>query len=138
MAPPIGFVTSKVYSSAEAEEPHLYWPYDHSHIKKSQPPHSGILSIAIGTESTSMSSQSVSREIVPGMIWTIAIPFTLFGAKVGGRTSIIKLANGDLFVISPTPIEEGTKEFVDSIGKVKYLAAPNLGVLIPFIIFSDI
>jgi len=75
-----------------------------------------------------MPDQSVSREVVPGAVWCIATPFVLGGAKVGGRTSIIKLATGDLFVISPTAMEEGTKEFVDSIGKVKYLAAPNLGV----------
>jgi hypothetical protein len=75
-----------------------------------------------------MPDQSVSREVVPGAVWCIATPFVLGGAKVGGRTSIIRLANGDLFVISPTAIEEGTKAFVDSIGKVKYLAAPNVGV----------
>jgi len=75
-----------------------------------------------------MSEESVTREVVPGAIWCIATPFVLGGAKVGGRTTIIRLANGDLFVISPTAIEPGTKAFVDSIGKVKYLAAPNVGV----------
>jgi hypothetical protein len=74
-------------------------------------------------------SVSVSREVVPGQLWTIAKPFLRFGAKVGGRASIIRLANGDLFVISPTPIEEGTKKWVDSLGKVKYLAAPDLEVI---------
>ena len=56
-------------------------------------------------------------------------PFLRFGrAKIGGRGSIIKLANGDLFIISPTPIEDGTQKWVDSIGKVKYLAAPDVEV----------
>ena len=76
-----------------------------------------------------MSDKSISREVVPGYIWTISRPFLRFNrAKIGGRASIIKLSNGDLFVISPTPIEEGTKEWVDSIGKVKYLVAPNIVV----------
>ena len=56
-------------------------------------------------------------------------PFLRFNrAKIGGRASLIKLANGDLFVISPTPIEEGTQQWVDSIGTVKYLASPNVEV----------
>ena len=76
-----------------------------------------------------MSDKFISREVVPGYIWTISRPFLRFNrAKIGGRASIIKLSNGDLFVISPTPIEEGTKQWVDSIGKVKYLAAPDIVV----------
>jgi len=76
-----------------------------------------------------MSSQSISREVVPGYIWAIARPFYRFDrAKIGGRASIIKLSNGDLFVISPTPIEEGTQKWVDSIGTVKYLVAPGIEV----------
>jgi hypothetical protein len=56
-------------------------------------------------------------------------PFLRFNrAKIGGRASIIKLANGDLFIISPTPIDDGTQQWVDSIGTVKYLAAPNVEV----------
>ena len=71
----------------------------------------------------------IQREVVPGMIWAISKPFLRFGrAKIGGRASIIRLANGDLFVISPTPLEEGTQKWVDTIGKVKYLLGPNLEV----------
>jgi hypothetical protein len=72
---------------------------------------------------------SISREVVPGYIWTISKPFLRFNrAKIGGRASIVKLSNGNLFVISPTPIEEGTKVWVDSIGTVKYLVAPDIAV----------
>jgi hypothetical protein len=71
----------------------------------------------------------IQREVVPGAIWSIAKPFLRFNrVKLGGRASIIKLANGDLFVISPTPLEEGTQQWVDSIGKVKYLFGPNVEV----------
>jgi hypothetical protein len=71
----------------------------------------------------------ISREVVPGYIWAISRPFLRFNrAKIGGRASIIKLSDGDLFVISPTPMEEGTKEWVDSIGNVKYLVAPGIAV----------
>ena len=75
-----------------------------------------------------MSYKSIQREVVPGMIWAISTPFLRRGAKVGGRASIIRLSNGDLFVISPTQIEEGTKQWVDSIGTVKYLVSPSFEV----------
>jgi hypothetical protein len=76
-----------------------------------------------------MPDKSINREVVPGYIWAISRPFLRFNrAKIGGRASIIKLANGDLFVISPTPIEEGTQQWVDSIGNVRYLAAPDVEV----------
>jgi hypothetical protein len=72
--------------------------------------------------------ESITRQVVPG-IWTISKPFLRFNrAKVGGRASIIKLSNNDLFVISPTSIEEGTKQWVDSLGNVKYLVAPDIEV----------
>lgn len=82
-----------------------------------------------------MSAKSISREVVPGQVWANTVPFYRFGAKIGGRASIIRLANGDLFVISPTPIEQGTKNWVDSIGAVKYLAAPNTEVITTIVKF---
>jgi hypothetical protein len=74
-----------------------------------------------------MSQKSITREVAPG-VWTITKPFLRYGAKVGGRASIIKLSNGDLFVISPTPIEEGTQKWVDTLGRVRYLLAPDIEV----------
>lgn len=75
---------------------------------------------------------TIHREVVPGMIWAIDRPFLRFDrAKVGGRASIIRLSNGDLFVISPTPLEDDTQAWVDSLGKVKYLAAPDIVVSHP-------
>jgi hypothetical protein len=77
-----------------------------------------------------MSEKSITREVVPG-VWTITRPFLRYGAKVGGRASIIKLSNGDLLIISPTPVEEGTKKWVDTLGRVKYLLAPDIEVPSP-------
>jgi hypothetical protein len=75
------------------------------------------------------SKGTIHREVVPNAIWAIDRPFLRFNrAKVGGRASIIRLSNGDLLVISPTPMEENTQEWVDSLGKVKYLVAPDLVV----------
>ena len=72
---------------------------------------------------------TIHREVVPGTIWAIDRPFLRFErAKIGGRASIIRLSKGGLFVISPTPMEEGTQAWVDSLGQVKYLAAPDIVV----------
>lgn len=75
-----------------------------------------------------MPDQFKYREAVPGYIWTITRPFQRFKAKVGGRASLIRLANGDVFVLSPVPLEEGTRSWVDTIGPVKYLVAPDVEV----------
>jgi hypothetical protein len=75
-----------------------------------------------------MPDQFIYREAVPGYIWTITRPFLRFKAKVGGRASLIRLANGDVFVVSPVPLEEGTIRWVETIGPVKYLVAPDLEV----------
>jgi hypothetical protein len=75
-----------------------------------------------------MPDQFIYREAVPGYIWTITRPFLRFKAKVGGRASLIRLANGDVLVLSPVPLEEGTRNWVDTIGRVKYLVAPDLEV----------
>jgi len=76
-----------------------------------------------------MSDKFIYREVVPEYIWAISRPFLRFGrAKIGGRASIIRLANGDLFVISPTPLEDGAKKWVDTIGTVKYIVSPSIEV----------
>jgi len=88
-----------------------------------------------------MSDKFIEREVVPGYIWAISRPFLRFNhAKIGGRASIIRLSNGDLFVISPTPMESGTKKWVDTIGNVKYLVAPDMEVtfLSPFVTEFDL
>ena len=68
----------------------------------------------------------VTREVVPGQIWTISKPFARFSGKVGGRATIIKLNSGDLFVVSPTKLDDGTLEWVNTLGTVKYLMAPDM------------
>ena len=42
-----------------------------------------------------------------------------------GRTTIIRLENGDLIVHDPCKIDDPTKEEIDEIGKVKYVIAPG-------------
>jgi len=66
-------------------------------------------------------------------IWTFSRPFLRFGRfKIGGRATAVRLSNGDVFLVSPIQPTENTKETLDKIGKVKYLAAPNFEVYFIF------
>src|SRR5713101_7076712 len=48
------------------------------------------------------------------------------GARLPLRTTIIRLSNGALVVVSPPPlIESGDVAAIDSIGIVKHVVAPN-------------
>lgn len=62
-------------------------------------------------------------------IWTFSRPFLRSGLiKIGGRATAIRLSNGDVFLVSPVQPDETTKATLDKIGKVKYLAAPDIEV----------
>ena len=52
-------------------------------------------------------------------------PFTrFFGAfPMGGRSTAIKLTNGDVWVVASTPLSLETKETVDKMGKVEWVTA---------------
>jgi len=66
------------------------------------------------------------REITDS-IWAFSRPFlrvNLF--KIGGRATAVRLSNGDVFLVSPTAPDDATKAALDKIGKVKYLAAPDV------------
>jgi hypothetical protein len=39
--------------------------------------------------------------------------------------AVMRLANGDLFIWSPTALTDGLRAEVDSLGKVRHLVAPN-------------
>ena len=66
---------------------------------------------------------------VTDSIWTFSRPFlrvNLF--KIGGRGTAVRFPNGDIFLVSPVQPDDTTKATLDKIGKVKYLAAPDVEV----------
>ena len=70
---------------------------------------------------------------VTDTIWTFSRPFlrvNLF--KIGGRATAVRFSNGDIFLVSPVQPDENTKATLDSIGKVKYLVAPDFEVPIVY------
>jgi hypothetical protein len=59
-------------------------------------------------------------------IWVIERPMVVFGAlDMGTRMTVIRLADGGLFLHSPTPIDDATRAAVDALGPVRCIGAPN-------------
>ncbi|MCG6939012.1 MAG: DUF4336 domain-containing protein [Gammaproteobacteria bacterium] len=64
-------------------------------------------------------------EYVSEKIWLLEYPVRFGGMDLFGRTTIIRLENGDLIVHDPCKIDDSTKGKIDEIGIVKYIIAPG-------------
>ncbi len=51
--------------------------------------------------------------------------FSVGGLQIGSRMTLVHLNNGDLFVHSPIALSKEVKDSIDSIGKPKFIIAPN-------------
>lgn len=53
-------------------------------------------------------------------------PFARFGIiPLGGRSTAIKLANGDVWVMASTPLDEPTKATLAKMGPVRYIVGAD-------------
>ncbi|WP_009632501.1 DUF4336 domain-containing protein [Synechocystis sp. PCC 7509] len=59
-------------------------------------------------------------------IWVADAPFKYFGLSVGTRMTVIRLANQELAVISPIPVDNETSQQLNKLGTVSHIIAPNL------------
>ncbi|MDG2334688.1 MAG: DUF4336 domain-containing protein [Myxococcota bacterium] len=64
------------------------------------------------------------RTIADGL-WVIDHPFKMMGIPLGTRTTLVRLADGGLFMHSPGPMDAELIESVDEIGPVHAIVAPN-------------
>lgn len=62
--------------------------------------------------------------IAPGL-WVQARPLRFAGVETGTRMSVVRLADGGLFVHSPVSLDIATREAVDALGPVKAVVAPS-------------
>lgn len=86
---------------------HLHFPY---------PTPFPILSFAHPTHPTHPANP------YPPACPSVCSPFSRFGIMpIGGRSTAIKLSNGDVWVMASTPLDEPTKETLASMGTVKYI-----------------
>ena len=77
---------------------------------------------ALKTSGTDMNQLT---EYIKDQIWIHEYPVRFGGMDLFGRTTIIKLSNGDLIVHDPCKIDDLLKKNIDSIGEVKYILAPG-------------
>ena len=63
--------------------------------------------------------------IVEGM-WTETRPLRFFGVETGTRMTVVRLAQGGLFVHSPVGLDDATRAAVDALGPVRAVVAPSL------------
>ena len=63
--------------------------------------------------------------VVDGL-WVAARPLRFFGVETGTRMTVIRLADGGLFVHSPIALDAGTRAAVDGLGPVRAIVAPSL------------
>ena len=65
------------------------------------------------------------KNLAPNL-WIVDQPdFNTGIAKIGTRMTVIKLANGGLFLHSPTKLDEETKRALDILGEVRAVVAPS-------------
>lgn len=64
-------------------------------------------------------------EYEPGQIWILEYPVRFGGMDLFGRTTIIRLENGELLVHDPCVVNEKIKSRIDELGTVKYIIAPG-------------
>ncbi|KAJ3793084.1 hypothetical protein GGU11DRAFT_431988 [Lentinula aff. detonsa] len=66
-------------------------------------------------------SETVIREVAKD-VWIFSRPFSRFGIfPVGGRSTAVKMRNGNLWVLASTPLDSETKVKLDELGPVKYI-----------------
>lgn len=59
-------------------------------------------------------------------LWATEAPMVVLGVlDIGTRMTVIRLADGGLFLHSPTPLDAATRAAVDALGPVRCIVAPN-------------
>ncbi len=59
-------------------------------------------------------------------VWIERQPLRFFGVEIGTRMTVVRLADGSLFIHSPIALDSKMQEAVDALGQVKALVAPSL------------
>lgn len=65
-------------------------------------------------------------ESIADNLWVEARPLRFWGIETGTRMTVVRLADGGLFVHSPVALQAETRKAVDALGPVKAIVAPSL------------
>jgi len=58
-------------------------------------------------------------------LWVQEVPFGFLGIRVGARMTVVRLADGSLFLHSPVALDETLRKDLDALGPVRWVVAPN-------------
>lgn len=64
-------------------------------------------------------------EAIAANIWHVKHPFKIAGADVSTRMTVVRLADGTLWLHSPVPLSAALRQQIDALGEVAYIVAPN-------------
>jgi hypothetical protein len=73
-----------------------------------------------------MSREDAMLEPVTKDTWMTTRPLRFFGVETGARMTVVRLADGGLFVHSPVALDAPTRAAVDALGRVHAVVAPSL------------
>ena len=59
-------------------------------------------------------------------VWSMTTPLRFLGVETGARMTVVRLANGTLFVHSPLPPTPELRAEIDALGEVAAVVAPSL------------
>ncbi len=59
-------------------------------------------------------------------VWTDTREARFFGVETGTRMTVVRLAEGGLFVHSPVALDDATRAAVDALGEVRAVVAPSI------------
>jgi hypothetical protein len=58
-------------------------------------------------------------------LWVLERPLRVFGLEIGARMTVIRLANGEIFLHSPVELDAEARAALGELGPVRHIAAPN-------------
>lgn len=64
------------------------------------------------------------RELAAGL-WVLEVALRAFGYEVGRRMTVVRLADGGLFVHAPAPLTPDLRTALGALGPVRFVVAPN-------------
>jgi hypothetical protein len=64
-------------------------------------------------------------ETVRGAIWTQTYPVRYAGTRFSGRMTVLRLADGGLWIHSPGPMDEDTVAEIRALGPVRFIVSPG-------------
>jgi len=59
-------------------------------------------------------------------LWVVAAPHSFLGLRVGTRMTVVRFADGSLWIHSPIRLDPALRAAVDTLGEVAHIVAPSL------------